>query len=502
MNSKIIFWINDDLSSLGLPKTLQEKYNFDIYAILDITDKQKKFFQKQQLIKFSKIWFFHDHISKTTKKPDMDFLKSFEEKYKINLWLLASNDRIFYKFNQFHKFSTDEILSILEQECRLFEKILDEIRPDFLLMGITTFHHNHLFYEVCKARGIKVLMIRQSFLAGKYIISSEIDKMDDAINNNKHNFSSLPELQNYVKNYSATTQLNTFKSKFQSSKKNYVKATMQFLFSSNSNPKTHYTYYGRSKLAVIKNIILYTLKTRYREYFINKNFIRNIENKNSFIYFPLHIEQERSLEIAAPFYTNQIEVITNIVKSLPVGYKLYVKEHPLMNIRGWRHTTDYKHIMNLPNVKLINPSVKSEDIIKKSSLVISIGGTASLEAAYYNKPSIIFVNVDYSFLPSVYKIKTIDELPTAIRTSLKKEVNISDLNYYFNLVDSNSFEADLLNASAIFDDTFHFGGFLRDVEIPVEKMKFYLEQQNSIFDMLATEIVKKIQKHEQHQKYN
>jgi hypothetical protein len=33
-------------------------------------------------------------------------------------------------------------------------------------------------------------------------------------------------------------------------------------------------------------------------------------------------------------------------------------------------------------------------------------------------------------------------------------------------------------------------------------MKFYLEQQNSIFDMLATEIVKKIQKHEQHQKYN
>ena len=47
MNSKIIFWMNDALALVGLPKTLQEKHNFDIYAILDVTDKQKKFFQKQ-----------------------------------------------------------------------------------------------------------------------------------------------------------------------------------------------------------------------------------------------------------------------------------------------------------------------------------------------------------------------------------------------------------------------------------------------------------------------
>ena len=44
MNSKIIFWESDALAFVGLPKTLQEKYNFDIYAIIDVTDKQKKFF--------------------------------------------------------------------------------------------------------------------------------------------------------------------------------------------------------------------------------------------------------------------------------------------------------------------------------------------------------------------------------------------------------------------------------------------------------------------------
>ena len=50
MSSKIIFWLNDDLSGLGLPKILQEKYGFDIFGIFDVTDKPKKFLTKQLLL--------------------------------------------------------------------------------------------------------------------------------------------------------------------------------------------------------------------------------------------------------------------------------------------------------------------------------------------------------------------------------------------------------------------------------------------------------------------
>ena len=170
MNSKIIFWMNDDLSGLGLPKILQEKYNFQVFGIFDITDKPKKFFKKQKLINFSKIWFFHDHINKTNQKSNREFLKLIEEKYKVNLSLLASNERFFNEFNHYYKFSSDEKLLIIEQECRFFERVLDEVKPDFLIMGITTLHHNHLFYKICKTRGIRILMIRPSFLAGKNII--------------------------------------------------------------------------------------------------------------------------------------------------------------------------------------------------------------------------------------------------------------------------------------------------------------------------------------------
>ena len=57
MSSKIIFWLNDDLSGLGLPKILQEKHGFDIFGIFDVTDKPKKFLTKQKLINFQRSGF-------------------------------------------------------------------------------------------------------------------------------------------------------------------------------------------------------------------------------------------------------------------------------------------------------------------------------------------------------------------------------------------------------------------------------------------------------------
>ena len=98
---------------------------------------------------------------------------------------------------------------------------------------------------------------------------------------------------------------------------------------------------------------------------MKKNLITQINDQSPFVYFPLHIEQEQVLLISAPFYTNQIEIIRHVTKSLPVGYKLFVKEHPVMSTRGWRSISEYKEIMQIPNVVLIHPSLKSENLIKK-----------------------------------------------------------------------------------------------------------------------------------------
>jgi hypothetical protein len=103
---------------------------------------------------------------------------------------------------------------------------------------------------------------------------------------------------------------------------------------------------------------------------------------------------------------------------------------------------------------------------------------------------------EFSYLPFVHKIKTLQELPDAIKTSLKKKVNISDLNNYLNLIESNSLEINLLDLSIKFDSIFHHNGFLVDVEIPIDKMQSFLEKHRNSFEKLAAEIVKKIQNYQ------
>ena len=119
LTEKIIFWESGNFLSLFLANSLQKKINGEFYAIVDVPERQKLFYQKQKLVDFKKVWFFHDGISKPRKNVDTDFLTSFEEKYNINLWLLALNERLFNEYNEFYKFSREEILSILEDECKI-----------------------------------------------------------------------------------------------------------------------------------------------------------------------------------------------------------------------------------------------------------------------------------------------------------------------------------------------------------------------------------------------
>ena len=85
--TKIIFWDQGDFLSFLLANSLQKKINGEFYGIFDVPDRKKSFYQKQKLVDFKKIWFFHDGITKSRRKIDMQYLASFEEKYNINLWL-------------------------------------------------------------------------------------------------------------------------------------------------------------------------------------------------------------------------------------------------------------------------------------------------------------------------------------------------------------------------------------------------------------------------------
>ncbi|NDB47509.1 MAG: hypothetical protein EB163_09635, partial [Nitrososphaeria archaeon] len=208
MPDKILFWLDAHLLYYCLSYYMQKKYPADYYAIIDIPDRSKKFFEQQKFVNFKKTWFYHDNITKKDK-IDMDYLESFEEKYSINLWKFAINERLFYKYNAFHKFSKNEILSILEQECKLFENILHEVNPNCVIMQDAGLHHGNLFSEICKKNGIRVIIINVSKFGGGCYLSEKIHTIDnlDTLDKIKPRGRNIEELQQLLNKSSLSASL-------------------------------------------------------------------------------------------------------------------------------------------------------------------------------------------------------------------------------------------------------------------------------------------------------
>ncbi len=494
MKDKLLFWIPAHyyFFNFCIAKCISEKYDCDIHTIIDTDNEKKTFFEKQQLIHFKTIWYYRDHVDLNPQRiPDINYLKDFEHRTGINLWNIAYSERQFYNFNTYYQFSHNEILSILEQECKLFEKILDKVNPDFLVIGVTDKQHNYLLSEICKSRKIRVLMSGAARFGLRELISEEADIIDGNVLPNYHEKSqkeiSFEELQEFFDKFNFIKQINKIKKTYTYTNALKIKKFFKLVFIyGDKKYQNHFDHRGMTRWNLMKKIPILKFKQwRVRRY-VNKIFTKTIDQKSPFIYFPLHSEPERALSIAAPFFTNQIEVITNVAKSIPIGYLIYVKDHPIMAVKGERTLEFYKKIKSLPNVRLIHPSISQDNLIKQCSIVVTIGGTAGLEAAIFGKSSVVFSKTMYSSLPSVHEVKNINELPSTIRKSLQTKVNPNDVKTFIDFIDKNSFQVDKGMAMSDLRARVHHK------EISEDEMLKFLKDYEPELDILSSEHIKKI----------
>ena len=496
MSNRVLFWLDAEPTAFCIAYYLKKIHDTDFFTLVDVTNRQKSFFQSQKLVEFKKTWFYHDVMNQEIKS-EPDYLKSFEEKYDIDLWQLAKNDRIFIDYyNTFYKFSDHEISEIMEKECRLFEEILDEVKPDFFITTQTAFRPHHLFYLLCKKKGIKVLMLNSANWGKHCYISGNYHKLDN-FNELFANRKALPTTFNDIQNRLESKILSKKVSKFYQSHKNSKIKLMQAAFqllilSDNSNEKTHYTYYGRKKLKVLLSEINNSIKRWYRKKYIDQNFLQEIIDDKPFIFLPLQQEPERSLLLSAPDYKNQIETVEYVSKCLPENFLLFVKEHPTQGSgRDWREISQYKALQNNPKVRLIHPSVPADEIIKKSKLVISVSGTIALESAFLNTPSITISDNDYTLIPSISRLNSRNEFRKLIESSLEKKIEPSFVGKYIDILEENSFIFDYLEFQVSYFNHFYFGGNLVDVEISESHMKEFLDKKQNLKN-LAQEFKKKM----------
>ena len=123
----------------------------------------------------------------------------------------------------------------------------------------------------------------------------------------------------------------------------------------------------------------------------------------SFVFYPLHLEPEASLQMLSPEYFYQLSSIAAVSRDLPSGVILAVKE--TFAAVGRRPDNFYDQLAEFKNVVLLDTMELGLNIVREASAVVTINGTAGLEAAVMGKPVMAFGRHNvFQFLPHVLTV--------------------------------------------------------------------------------------------------
>jgi capsule polysaccharide export protein KpsC/LpsZ len=153
-----------------------------------------------------------------------------------------------------------------------------------------------------------------------------------------------------------------------------------------------------------------------------------------FLLFPLHYQPEASTLVLGYFYDDQLSVIENIAKALPIGTYLYVKEHRIGF--GLRRNAYYRRIRSYPNVRLIGPYANTRRLVADCDGVVTISSTVGWEALCFGKPVFLMGETFYSNLPGVTKVSSYEALADALNAPPARSDQASVRRYVAALLEA------------------------------------------------------------------
>jgi len=442
---KICFFLQRRFTYIGyaLATRLNQKYDVRKFCAYIHLRESFNFIKNQKSPRFTQLLLDEDiHNRYKDEKVDWEYIKKLEKDYGLpNLWPYIEVDRIIrsnqliraYPYNT-PPYSHEEMARILQVTAKAIIKFFDEEKPDVIIFSVVGSISALLLCEIAKKRNIKTLHIQSARVNIKQTISENYENfsyVNDLFNKLQAGDISLPEHKNAAK---------TFLEKFREKPEPYCSMDLpknrpidrrrqlgflkpkKFFWSLRWWPKAITRYLTDPYRDDYSNInplweIWDNLKKKTQVLIGFENFYDEANLGENFTYFPLHLDPEIATLLKAPFYKDQLWLIKQIARSLPLDFKLYVKEHPAMV--GNRTRYFYKELKKIPNVKLIRPTVDSLSLIRRAKLIVTISGTAGWEAIQLKKPVIIFSDAFYSQLPMVKRCAVIERLPYLVKEQLE-----------------------------------------------------------------------------------
>ncbi len=464
---KICFFLQRRFAYLGhnLAVILKEKYGILNFCGYVSIRSSFNFLSSQKDIKYSTL-LLDENIQKKYKEEELNlnYLQWLEKEYGTpNLWLYIAVDRIIisnqllreYPYNK-SPYTHEEMLKLLQVMSKSILSFLKKEKPDVIFFSVIGSMGSTLLFQIAEKMGIKCYRLVNCL--------KDLTTITDGPNLsliNPTESSTLTDTQQKQLLIKAKIFLEQYRFKPVSY---YTKSDPQYQQTSRTKqlqillPKNFLNFvkwlfkYSYNYLTDEAHFDYTYIKPWY--YLIDglKRKLRNIIGVNdlydepdwneNFAFFPLQYEPETGLLHVAYFKTNQIEVIGQVARALPVGYKLYVKEHPLMVM--YRPRSFYKELKKNPNVKLINPTIKGFDIISRAKLITSITGSCGWEATLLKKPVITFGQAFYNQLSFIKKCRAFEDLPQLVKEQIENfNYNENELIDYLIKIFESSAQVDL-----------------------------------------------------------
>lgn len=397
-------------------------------------------------------------IEAQDEKVDEEFLNQKEKEYGHPFWWQEFiNDRFtsinwprqFYpKFNP--TLNHFQIKQQFQLRVKKIEEMLDKVKPDFVLFADAGALGVNLLYYIAKKKGIPTVVLsftRFSGLAGftdnLFGTFNVVEEIFEQLNSGQdvspkeaeakdflEKFRNRPVRPDYISSDFWNKSKQGLLKQLVLFAKNFVRKCLDLF--DRSFPKV----YNYSPIDFIRHQFIFWSNTKLRPKFDEPDY------KEDYAFYALTCEPEISLWMQAPYFSDQAWMAEAIARSLPLNYKLYIKEHPAMV--GYRHPSFYKKIKKFPNIKLIDTGIDAMPIVKSAKLVVTITGTVGLEATILKKPVITFGLVNYNVMPQIYQCRTPDDLPHIIKKALEThEHDEKQLIDFISALFEDSFQTDL-----------------------------------------------------------
>lgn len=400
------------------------------------------FLQKQSDLRYSTLLLDEDSHAHYRHEPiDWTYLKRLEREYgQPNLSPYFELDRVIRRGQLVREYpyekppyQYEDMLRILQVKSRAILAFLDKERPDAVILSVIADLSTLFLYHAAKKKGIRVFFLESSRVRNLHTLTEEYQNFSFVNRTYERllaDHSALPDARKQAEIF-----LHAFRNR---------PVTHSHQDTPTARPLSRGKQFGflmptgliRSFSFVLRLWFTYMrnphrndpYETKPWHYLLDRikrklRVLRGFDDlyetpafSEPYVFFPLQLEPEMATSLFSKFYTDQLWLIKQTAKSLPVDFRLYVKEHPAMY--GYRTRRFYEEIAKIPNVKLLSPTLYGSDVVANARLVLTLTGTSGWEAMLLKKPVITFGDVFYNTLPMAQKCGYINDLPRLVQKQL------------------------------------------------------------------------------------